>query len=1644
MLNHKIEILSFWIIIKILLCDKIKTFDINHINQTQKNKTPNENISIKNQINNNKIRVLQTADYEPIRIYIDTYNLNSTLNILNIGQTEIDLINRALNKAKSTLEKLIKVQRISNVISAQDYKNLVKSNNNEDILTGILQEIDLIIFIEYKGLTNQRCNELPQILQRKDEVGRPIVGSIAFDPNFYSIEDSEEGKYKLEFYSSLFLHQFTHILGFNKTILGNKVQTKQINRLSGFDKQIVQGQKLMEFAKKYFNCTKADFIGIELEEKKAKATCDDDLIHWDSRILLGDYMNAFPYVQEQVISEFTLALLEDTGFYKVNYYTGGLMRFGKNAGCEFFTQDCNEPLENVDSSKKTQRKSTFKNEFCSSQSKTTCTSGRQSRGICENKKIRDDLIDDQNYLRGSSETDPKSWKDYGNKYAEYCPISLSEKENEEEPIYSYIGSCNLGKTENYGRFAFYYGPNKTIGNTYSIFTDSFGESFSDNSFCAFSSIIKKDDPKKELYQDFIRPTCYEMFCSNRSLTIKIKEQYIVCPREGGYVSIGKNYMGNLACPDYNLICSQTVPCNNMFDCVDKKSTKKEDYIYDYKPVDVSVQIILIPESEKIGKGYEESENGLCPQYCSECNELKQCFECKNTTPYYIGVRENDNNPINCSSVAPKDSYYNKNDSENKIHYYKCIDHCKVCKSENPNKCYQCYPEYRLNDYGECIERIDGCGLYDNSSVSAYFDNKTNNNGTGYKFCLKCNESKGYYCFGSNKGECKPMLDDNNTYFDNDFECKQKCDLNFTNCYSCNKTHCNKCKSGYYLNYENKCLKKVDFCQNDTIRSNYSQCDKCEGNYRCLNKTKTKCNYISNLELYFYIDDSDDNDCMELCTTKYDSKCKNCTNQICSYCIDSYFVYNNVECIKSLDNCIEHYYDRVVKNCTKCKENYYCINNNKSICSYISPEENETYYTVDRNPNPCRERCYKKYTYCYKCDDTHCKECVENAEFNDQGSCYIDPHTIHRGNCLIKFHEINDDINIITLDDFPVKFAPNLKNADTIDHYVNKDYTITVFLHSECTEDLLKQGYFKIDSRGLQQSIIDKFDSNENLTYSVFVTHNFKSHFRYYNHELHYLDTTESTNLPKTVEYIITNKYTRSINETLGPIVANLVESEKINIFERDSDVYNSYCQNITFLGIDMPLKQRLLFLYPHKFSERLACLGEDCVIDEFNFDESTCTCNCKIGNKFQDILKEDKFTHYDGPLDEFNNFIDSISIIKCTGNGFNSKNMKANPGFFLVIIGIVAQIILYVLYSIIGEPITNLSKIASNPPKKAIMLFSDWDKRIKKNESEGEIFIQPRDDADEQLLEEERTYSNDGNDASNISLDTNVGGENLGNRGKNKLNEKPDKRVLILLKNKGIKKSKAAKDYEDLKSDSEIMKLNDESKIAQINFCKIYCSVVSLKQHIINYFSFISCCKITKSYIPLTIRVIRSIFILFLSFVFNILFLNQSYYEKKFNHFNDKYTFIHSENSELAVSTGERISFALSNTFAYALVSFILLLIVNLIIGFLFFSVRKKIIENIRNNDISNINELVTKTKANNLIFFIINLALMVVFLLAITGFVGAYGGGFVDYFVSGIISLIFFEIFPFLWSIFIALFIYIGSKKKIKCLSSFGNFFMF
>ncbi len=84
--------------------------------------------------------------------------------------------------------------------------------------------------------------------------------------------------------------------------------------------------------------------------------------------MLGDYMISANYA-ETALSDITLALFEDSGFYKVNYYSGNLFQFGKNKGCEFFEKKCIED------------EAIMFDEFCN-QKGSLCTSGRTNKAKC--------------------------------------------------------------------------------------------------------------------------------------------------------------------------------------------------------------------------------------------------------------------------------------------------------------------------------------------------------------------------------------------------------------------------------------------------------------------------------------------------------------------------------------------------------------------------------------------------------------------------------------------------------------------------------------------------------------------------------------------------------------------------------------------------------------------------------------------------------------------------------------------------------------------------------------------------------------------------------------------------------------------------------------------------------------------------------------------------------------------------------------------------------------------------------------------------------------------------------------------------------------------------------------------------------------
>ncbi len=128
------------------------------------------------------------------------------------------------------------------------------------------------------------------------------------------------------------------------------------------------------------------------------------------------------------------------------------------------------------------------------------------------------------------------------------------------------------------------------------------------------------------------------------------------------------------CPDYNLMCSGTALCNDMFDWVEKKSEiKEEGYIYDY--IIKTSQNVFKSKEEAIDDidNYELSEDGQCPQYCKLCTLNKKCLDCKNDYLFLGKLNEEIIKSLDPTKVNIGNYKFNN------TFYYECIENCDVCQ-----------------------------------------------------------------------------------------------------------------------------------------------------------------------------------------------------------------------------------------------------------------------------------------------------------------------------------------------------------------------------------------------------------------------------------------------------------------------------------------------------------------------------------------------------------------------------------------------------------------------------------------------------------------------------------------------------------------------------------------------------------------------------------------------------------------------------------------------------------------------------------------------------------------------------------------------------------------------------------------------------
>jgi hypothetical protein len=287
----------------------------------------------------NDLRFLQDSTWSPIRIYVDYTQLDIDRESQMITAAYYDNIKSYTNKAIELYQKLLKVKRLTTNIRANYVEKECVDNYDPRIKTeGIDADVIVIPYIT-KSIDRNSFEASAKYCGLDSITYRPLMGTIEFSRNLDFRKKNAE-----KYFIMLIIHEINHILCFNRFLfqyfidangkripIENTITTGIVN---GVTRTMIKSPKVLAAAKKFFNC--GTLQGVELENQGGAGTYG---FHWDARTMLSDYMIGITY-GELYISDMTLALFEDPGWYTVNYYTGGLFRYGKNQGCDFLGTKC--------------------------------------------------------------------------------------------------------------------------------------------------------------------------------------------------------------------------------------------------------------------------------------------------------------------------------------------------------------------------------------------------------------------------------------------------------------------------------------------------------------------------------------------------------------------------------------------------------------------------------------------------------------------------------------------------------------------------------------------------------------------------------------------------------------------------------------------------------------------------------------------------------------------------------------------------------------------------------------------------------------------------------------------------------------------------------------------------------------------------------------------------------------------------------------------------------------------------------------------------------------------------------------------------------------------------------------------------------
>lgn len=273
---------------------------------------------------------LDTKADRPITIVADYQLLirNSQANILKSEIIEKHIFPQVISQFRSILS-IQGPQEISGVsadICGDQYQLPVK-----DPLAKV--QGDLIVFVQGQEKPDENYLAFAfacAVQQQYDK--RPNVGIVVINYSFLPTTlDSLGSSYRV------ILHEMTHVLGFSSDLFSyfpNFNTTFFVFRDSVDSTTSVQGPYLKAHAQKHFGCDSAGQI--KLENNGGQGTAGS---HWE-KLQLGPEIMTGMVNKEMPLSGFTLALLADSGWYRVNTDLQEQLFWGRGRGCSFLQAVC--------------------------------------------------------------------------------------------------------------------------------------------------------------------------------------------------------------------------------------------------------------------------------------------------------------------------------------------------------------------------------------------------------------------------------------------------------------------------------------------------------------------------------------------------------------------------------------------------------------------------------------------------------------------------------------------------------------------------------------------------------------------------------------------------------------------------------------------------------------------------------------------------------------------------------------------------------------------------------------------------------------------------------------------------------------------------------------------------------------------------------------------------------------------------------------------------------------------------------------------------------------------------------------------------------------------------------------------------------